>query len=204
MTEAELASKQWADQCLRQAIPQLEGGEKPPPTLRSELPELPLLLRELPRLELCNNVLYRRRQFGSQTSFQLLLPAELRDMVLTSLHDHMGHMEADRTLDLARTRFFWPKMAVNVEKKVKTCNRCVCRKALPERAAPLVNTTRPLELLCMDFLSLEPDRSGTKDILVITDHFTKFAVAIPTPNQRARTVAKCLWDNFIPEKLHSD
>ena len=102
-------------------------------------------------------------------------------------------------------------MAVDVEKKVKTCGRCVRRKALPEKAAPLVNinTTRPLELLCMDFLSLEPDSSGTKDILVMTDHFTKFAVAIPTPNQKARTVAKCLWDHFIvhygfPERLHSD
>lgn len=72
-----------------------------------------------------------------------------------------------------------------------------------------INTTRPLELVCMDFLSLEADKSGTKDILVITDHFTKFAVAIPTPNQKARTVAKYLWENFmvhygIPEKLHSD
>lgn len=211
LTEVELANKQRADQCLRHVILQLECGEKPPPTLRSELPELPLLLRELQRLELRNNVLYRRRQVGPQTSYQLVLPTELRDMVLTSLHDHMGHMGADRTLDLVRTRFFWPKMAVDVEKKVKTCGRCVRRKALPERAAPLVNinTTRPLELLCMDFLSLEPDSSGTKDILVITDHFTKFAVAIPTPNQKARTVAKCLWDNFIvhygfPERLHSD
>lgn len=44
----------------------------------------------------------------------------------------------------------------------------------------------------MDYLSLEADKSGTKDILVITDHLTKFAVVIPTPNQKARTVAKCL------------
>ncbi|XP_043099138.1 uncharacterized protein LOC122347977 [Puntigrus tetrazona] len=123
----------------------------------------------------------------------------------------MGHMGVDRTLDLVRTRFYWPKMVMDVERKVKTCGRCVRRKARPEKAAPLVNirTTRPLELLCMDYLSLEADKSGTKDILVITDHFTKFAVAIPTPNQKARTVAKCLWENFmvhygIPEKLHSD
>ncbi|XP_057179298.1 uncharacterized protein LOC130547386 [Triplophysa rosa] len=123
----------------------------------------------------------------------------------------MGHMGIDRTLDLVSTRFYWPKMVMDIERKVRTCGRCVRRKARPERAAPLVNinTTRPLELLCMDFLSLEPDKSGTKDILVITDHFTKFAVAIPTPNQKARTVAKCLWENFmvhygIPEKLHSD
>ena len=61
----------------------------------------------------------------------------------------------------------------------------------------------------MDFLTLEPDSSNTKDILVITDHFTKYAVAIPTSNQKAKTVAKCLWDHFlvhygIPERLHSD
>lgn len=61
----------------------------------------------------------------------------------------------------------------------------------------------------MDFLSLEPDSSNTKDILVLTDHFTKFAIAVPTSNQTARTVAKCLWDNLIvcygiPERLHSD
>ncbi|XP_073690458.1 uncharacterized protein [Garra rufa] len=61
----------------------------------------------------------------------------------------------------------------------------------------------------MDYLSLEPDRSNIKDILVITDHFTRYAVAIPTRNQKAQTVAKCLWDNFLvhygfPEKLLSD
>lgn len=185
LTEVELARKQRADQCLKHVIHQLECGEKPPPTLRKELQKLPLLLRELPRLEFLDNVLYRRRQVGAEASYQLVLPSELRDMVLTTLHDHMGHMGADRTLDLVRTR------SLDIEKKVKTCGRCVRRKALPEKAAPLVNinTTQPLELLSMDFLSLEPDSSGTKDILVITDHFTKFAVAVPTPNQKARTVA---------------
>lgn len=128
-----------------------------------------------------------------------------------SLHDNMGHMGKDRTLDLVRARFYWPRMASNIERKVNKCNRCVLRKTLPERAAPLVNimTTIPLDLVCMDFLSIEPDRSNTKDILVIPDHFAKYAVAIPTPNQKGQTVAKCLWDNFIvhygiPEKLHRD
>lgn len=61
----------------------------------------------------------------------------------------------------------------------------------------------------MDFLSLEPDQSNTEDVLVITDHFTKYALAIPTSNQKAKTVAKCLWEQFIchygySEHLHSD
>lgn len=211
LAPAELRDKQQADVCIREVLKQLETGEKPPPSLRKELPELYLLLRELNRLEVLEGVLYRKRQEGAQSYYQLVLPEDLRPSVLTSLHDDMGHMGVERTLDLVRKRFYWPKMAAEVETKIKTCNRCIRRKVLPEKAAPLVNitATRPLELVCMDFLSLEPDSSNTKDILVITDHFTKYAVAIPTSNQKARTVAKCLWDHFIvhygiPERLHSD
>lgn len=61
----------------------------------------------------------------------------------------------------------------------------------------------------MDFLMVEPDSSNTEDILVITDHFTECAVAVPTPNQKTQMVAKCLWDYFpvhygISKILHSD
>lgn len=123
----------------------------------------------------------------------------------------MGHLGAERTLELTRSRFYWPKMSQDVESKLKSCPRCVKRKSQPDKAAPLVNiqTSRPMELVCMDFLSLEPDSNNFKDILVITDHFTKYATAIPTRNQKALTVAKCLWEQFFvhygfPERLHSD
>lgn len=148
------------------------------------MPDIVILLRECNRLELHDDVLYRRRQDKEHVSYQLVLPEELRPAVLTNLHDNMGHMGVERTLDLVRSRFFWSRMASDVEKKIRTCNRCIRRKTLPERAAPLTNimTSRPLELLCMDYLTLEPDRSNTKDILFLTDHFTKYAVAFPTPN----------------------
>lgn len=53
-----------------------------------------------------------------------------------------------------------------------------------------IQVSRPLELVCMDFLSLEPDCTNTKDILVITDYFTKYTVVIPTSNQKAKTFGK--------------
>lgn len=211
LTHADLKEEQRADPAIREVIFQLETGEKVSSTVREELSELPLLLREWNRLELENGVLYRRRQDEDKLVLQLVLPPVLRSTVLKSLHNDMGHMGIERTLDLVRQRFFWPKMAVNVENFIKTCDRCVRRKTLPEKAAPLVNiqTSRPLELVCMDFLTLEPDSSNIKNILVLTDHFTKFSVAIPTANQKAKTVAKCLWNDFmvcygIPERLHSD
>lgn len=83
---------------------------------------------------------------------QLVLPVELRATVLRSLHDDLGHLGIDRTLDLVRSQFYWPKMSADVEQKIKTCERCVRRKTPPERAAPMLNivASRPLELVCMD------------------------------------------------------
>ncbi|KAG1953594.1 interleukin-1 receptor accessory protein-like 1-A [Pimephales promelas] len=207
----ELRSKQRADTTICEVLRQMEVGGTIPPSLRKELPELSFLLREWSKLEILDGILYRKRQEGTQVYHQLVLPEPMRHLVLKSLHDDMGHMGVERTLDLVRKRFYWPKMSADVERKIKTCNRCVRRKSMPEKAAPLVNiiATRPLELVCMDFLSVEPGTNNIKDILVITDHFTKYAVAVPTTNQKAQTVAKCLWDHFfvhygIPEKLHSD
>ncbi len=98
-----------------------------------------------------------------------------------------------------------------IERKIRTCTRCVKSNSpnLPE-VAPLVNSEsfQPLQLVCLDFLGLE-DSKGGFNRLVITDHFIKYAQAIPTKNQLAHTTAKILFDNFMvhygfPEKLHSD
>ncbi len=66
-----------------------------------------------------------------------------------------------------------------------------------------------MELLAMDFLSLEKGKGGYENILVVTDAFTKFSWAFPTRNQKATTVAKILWENVLmqygfPKRLHSD
>ena len=35
------------------------------------------------------------------------------------------------------------------------------------------------------------------NILIITDHFTKYAQAYVTPNQTAPIVARTFWENFL-------
>lgn len=178
---------------------------------RQEDREVQLMLRIMEQLVFSDEVLYRKRISQGEPFHQLVLPTKYRKTALENLHDAVGHLGTDRTLDLVRARFYWPRMAMDVTEKIRTCERCIRRKARAERCAPLVNikTSRPLELVCMDYLSLEPDGKGTKDILVITDHFTKYAVAVPTADQKSKTVAKALWNNFFihygfPERLHSD
>lgn len=61
----------------------------------------------------------------------------------------------------------------------------------------------------MDYLSLETVNWDIKSILVNTDHFTKFAVAVAIKDQKAKTITKALWENFFvhygfPSRLLSD
>jgi len=67
-----------------------------------------------------------------------------------------------------------------------------------------------MEMICpIDHLSLERSKDGFENILVVTDHFSRYAQAFPTTNQTARTTAKVLFEKFFvhycfPERIHSD
>lgn len=212
MSQLEWAAEQRVDPAISGVIDILSTGKRLSYRVRQkEDREVQLMLRVQDQLVIDSAVLYRRRVSKGKTSFQLVLPKKYREMALGSLHDSVGHMGFERTIDLVRARFYWPKMSIDIDRKLRTCERCIHRKAKAERTSHLVNirTSRPLELVCMDYLSLEPDGCGTKNILVITDHFTKYAVAVPTMDQKAKIVAKALWNNFfvhygMPERLHSD
>ncbi|MES9879749.1 MAG: DDE-type integrase/transposase/recombinase, partial [Sedimenticola sp.] len=61
----------------------------------------------------------------------------------------------------------------------------------------------------MDFLQLDVAKGGCQYVLVITDHFTRFAQAIPTRNMTAKTTADAFLNNFVrhyglPMRIHSD
>ena len=145
--------------------------------LRTEKPIVLKYIREWKKLLLVDGILYRNTTVDGQSARQLVLPAHFRDKVLEHLHDDMGHQGRDRTLSLVRQRFYWPGLDSGVEKKVKGCVRCIQRKTLPKPSAELVNisTTQPMELVCIDFLSLEKSKGGQEHILMITDHFTRYA-----------------------------
>ena len=175
-------------------------------------PEISAMKRQMGKLVMEDGLLHRlsQNQSGEQ-SRQLVLPAEFRPVVLKSLHDDLGHLGAERTTDMIRNRFYWPKMAASVEQYVRNCGECILRKAPAHKAAPLhqIVSNGPLDLVCIDFLSMEPDSKGISNVLVITDHFTRYAQAFPSKNQKALTVAKILVEKYfvhygLPTRIHSD
>ena len=73
-------------------------------------------------------------------------------------------------------------------------------KQPPERAEMQpIEVSHPMELIHLDFLTLGEktgDVRGT-NIMVITDHFTRYAQAYVTPKQTAVVAARALWENFL-------
>ena len=85
----------------------------------------------------------------------------------------------------------WCGMAGDVATHVAACMHCLHRKVSREDRAAMISigSRRPLELVRIDYLALDPS-NGYGNVLVITDHFTKYAVTVPTQNQTAATTAR--------------
>lgn len=167
--------------------------------------------RTLDRFKIIDRKLYRETTSDSETQQQLVVPPELVNEVLRSSHNNLGHPGRGKTTSFIRERFFWPGMTCDIEEWIKGCKRYLLRKSPTNNRAPLVNiqSSEPLELVCLDYLTLETSKGGYQHILVITDHFTKYALAIPTRNQTAKSTAEAFYNNFIlqyglPKRLHSD
>ena len=176
--------------------------------------ELKSFLRNKRCLKLVKDVLYRKSYSDNSTTkktlWQLVVPKHFRERALFGCHDDVGHQGILRTLSLLRERFYWPGMQEEATQYVMHCSRCLRRKT-PPQVAPLqpILVTQPLELVHMDYLSLEPSKGNIENVLVITDHFTRYALAYPSKTQTAQATARILWDNFIchygfPERFISD
>ena len=139
-----------------------------------------------------------------------MVPPCYREEILRGLHNDVGHPGQERTMRLIRDRFYWPGVGADVTNWINSCERCIRRKSTIAKE-PLINvqSSYPLDLVCIDFLSLEPAKGNIGNVLIITDHYTKFAKAVPTKNQTAKPTAEALFNEFItnfgiPTRLHSD
>ena len=95
---------------------------------------------------------------------------------------------------------------------IHTGDQCIIFKQPQEKPEmqPIL-VSYPLELVHMDFLTLggKMDDSKSINVLIVTDHFTKYVQAYVMPKQTAVMVAKTLLENFLvhygwPEKILTD
>ncbi|KAK3095582.1 hypothetical protein FSP39_016324 [Pinctada imbricata] len=164
-----------------------------------------------------NGVLYRKFESidGQTPELHIVLPKELRSLVLKELHDNPtgGHLGIKKTIDKVKKRFFWYGLSRFVEKWCSKCDVCSARKLpvrKPKYSMRQYHVGAPLERIGMDIIGpLPKTKKGNKYILVMCDYFTKWIDAVPMKNQEAVTVARKFVKHFVtkhgvPLQVHTD
>ena len=143
------------------------------------------------------------------------IPVGQCHLALNGVHHDASHQGQQRTLALTQERSWWPMMAEGCCAIVRGCPHCQAFEGEVPRA-PLcpIQMYAPLELVHLDYTSIESmmelnKPSMVKNVLVMTEHFTRYALAVVTKDQTAKTVAKVFYEHFIavfgvPTKLLSN
>ena len=147
------------------------------------------MLRHKQQFILRKCLLYRKVQFCShdQPSLQFVLPQNYREQAMKACHDDIEHLHVERSLDLLKDRFYWEGMSTDMENHIQNCDRCLCFKPQKTELYP-ITTTHPLDLVHMDFLTIESGKTGKDaNILAVTDHFIHYAQTFVTHHRQ------CVW-----------
>ena len=129
----------------------------------------------------------------------IILPQLYQTEVLFRSHDQMGHQGIDKVQQRILHRFDWPGMRKACERWVNACLACLQVKDPRKMKFPLksVESSEFNEVVQIDHQKICMTESGYNQILVIIDHFTKLAEAVPCQTASAEETCDHLITRWI-------
>ena len=121
-----------------------------------------------------------------------VVPGEQCRVDLNGIHCDTGHQGQQHMLALAQEHLWWPMMVKDCRALVRGCQQCHAFEGAISKA-PLcpIQAHMLLELVHLDFTSVESTMElnkppCVKNVLIITDHFTHYALAMVTRTRLPR------------------
>ncbi len=106
---------------------------------------------------------------------QFVIPEKLVPTVLRVVHDVLisGHPGQNKTLAIARKRYYWPMLCIDMESHVAWCITCAQHKGVVRGPAPILQYSLPevpWDVVSIDLLQLPQSHHGSRYLLVCVDH----------------------------------
>ena len=170
------------------------------------------------RIILKDGPLFRRYygKTGSVKYYQILIPKQLVNEVLRSLHGEFGKLLGiTKTIIAYRQRYYYPRMAQLIREWVMSCEKCIRElKINPQLTRPPLQNRNehinaPKDAMQIDLVLGLPPSGGYENIVTAMGVFSRYLFAYPTSNQDATTIAKVITNimmqhAYLPTKLISD
>ena len=143
---------------------------------------------------------------------QLCVPSSYRHKCLQAAHTSFGHQGRNKMITLLRPHFYWPCMARDCVRYIRSCSKCQANdKSLPKPPlmTPREVVTRPFRDVAIDIVGPFPNaKGGFRFMLTCVDTASRWPEAFPLRSTTSRTVIGHLTQIFtrwgFPSKLTSD
>ncbi len=134
-----------------------------------------------------NNLLYQKK----------LVPTVLRLVHDVPISDHPGR---DKTLAVARKRYYWPSLRIDVESHIVRCITYAQHKGVVKGPAPILQyplPEAPWGVVSIDLLQLPQSHHSSRYLLACVDHLKRFVVLAPLKDKTTTLVAHVLVSHLI-------
>ena len=155
------------------------------------------------RIILKDGLLFRKyyAETGNIQYYQILIPKQLVDEVLRSLHgDFSKHPGATEMIIAYRQKNYYQNMAKLIKHWVISCEQCIRESRVNDRLTrPALerlseHITAPENAMRIDLVSELPPSGGYENTVTAIDVFSRYLYAYPTSSQDAKTIAKVIFN----------